>query len=353
MQTGKGVVFVTGSNGLIASELVARLAADYTVIGSDQPGQPDTGKPDYYFPMDLTSDDSVDAGIGEIRKKCGRRIDAVVHLAAYYSFTGGADPRYRNVNVLGTERLLRHLQALDVGRFVFSSSMLVHAPTEPGRPIREDSPLAPAWAYPKSKHDAEECIRGVHGKIPYAIARIAGVYDNRGGLPALAQQIQRIYERKPTGRLFPGNIRHGQSAIHLDDVVALLAALIEKSRDLPDELVLLAGEPETVSYATLQSEIGKLIHGKPWKTWKIPKFVARNGARLQEVALPKSKEPFIKHWMIDLADDHYELDIGKAGTRLGWEPRHRLLKTLPHIVAALKADPGGWYRHNKLGRPPK
>src|SRR5438105_15324928 len=52
--------------------------------------------------------------------------------------------------------------------------------------------------------------------------------------------------------------------------------------------------------------------------------------------------------MIDIADDHYALDITRARTLLGWEPRHSLRETLPTMIAALKADPVGWYRANKL-----
>lgn len=350
-ETEKEVVFITGSSGHIASAIIERLAGRYVLVGADRPGLPPSDRLDHYVPMDLTSDESVQIGIDDIRHKFGNRLTAVIHLAAYYSFTGDPDPRYESVNVLGTERLLGYLQELEVERFIYSSSMLVHAPTEPGKPIREDWPLNPAWNYPQSKLDAEERIRQTHGGIPYVILRIAGVYDDEGGLPALAQQIQRIYERKLIGRVFPGDSNRGQSAIHLEDLISLFALLIEKRNMLPEELVLLAGEPETVSYATLQYELGRLIHGEPWETREIPKSLAKTGAWLEEVALPKDKEPFIKHWMIDLADDHYELDIDKARSLVGWIPKHRLLKTLPKIVEALKRDPAGWYKRHKLDYP--
>ena len=57
--------------------------------------------------------------------------------------------------------------------------------------------------------------------------------------------------------------------------------------------------------------------------------------------------------MIELADDHYELDIRQAKTLLGWEPQHRLLETLPNIIAALKRDPAGWYKQHKLDHSAK
>jgi hypothetical protein len=39
-----------------------------------------------------------------------------------------------------------------------------------------------------------------------------------------------------------------------------------------------------------------------------------------EDKIPGIEDPFIQSWMIDLADDHYELDISRARTLLGWEP---------------------------------
>jgi len=65
-------------------------------------------------------------------------------------------------------------------------------------------------------------------------------------------------------------------------------------------------------------------------------------------ALPLGDEPFIKPWMIDLADDHYALDITRARNVLTWEPQRSLRQSLPRIVARLKRDPAGWYRENGL-----
>ena len=52
--------------------------------------------------------------------------------------------------------------------------------------------------------------------------------------------------------------------------------------------------------------------------------------------------------MVDIADDHYAIDISRARELLGWEPKHSLRETLPRMIAALKADPVAWYRANKL-----
>jgi nucleoside-diphosphate-sugar epimerase len=177
-----------------------------------------------------------------------------------------------------------------------------------------------------------------------------GIYTDRCHQPTLAHQIQRIYERQMTSHLFPGSTAHGQPLMHLDDLVDALARVVAHRADLPPETVLLLGEPETMSYDALQHTLARLIHDEDWETRQIPKAVAKTGAWME--GLLPGEEPFIKPWMVDIADDHWELDIARARTLLGWEPKHRLRDTLPKIVAFLKADPLGFYRENKL-TPPK
>jgi nucleoside-diphosphate-sugar epimerase len=349
MDAKKDIVLITGASGHIAGALIQRLAASCDIVGMDAAGSPP--EPAHCIALDLESEDSVKAGLEQLRQTFGSRIAAVVHLAAYFGFDGEPNAKYYTVNVLGTLRLLQALQAFEVERFIYSSTMLVHAPQSPGHRIQEDSPLEPKWAYPRSKVEAEQIIREQHGHIPFAILRIAGVYDEQCRLPALAQQIQRIAERRLIGRVFPGNSSHGQAAVHLDDLVDAVARLIQKRAALPEGLTLLIGEPDTPSYEAIQQELGRLIHGEPWETRAIPKALAKSGAWLEEVVLPKEEEPFIKPWMIDLADDHYELDISRAGTLLGWHPQHRLLSDLPDMVYAMRQDPAAWYQINQLAAP--
>jgi|TARA_R110000850_G_scaffold107453_4_gene219008 hypothetical protein len=67
--------------------------------------------------------------------------------------------------------------------------------------------------------------------------------------------------------------------------------------------------------------------------------------------MPFAEEPFIKPWMVDLADDHYALVITRASDALGWQPSRSLRETLPTMVAALRRDTSTWYRDNGLVPP--
>lgn len=351
MSNTSGLILVTGSNGRIGSAVMTRLTGKYgQVIGFDQkaptPPPPDCVR----IAVDISSDESVKDGLKMLRAHHGSKIAAVIHLAAYYDFLGEENPKYDEITVNGTGRLLRGLQDnFEVEQFIFSSTMLVHAPNQPGELLTEDSPLGATWAYPESKVRTEALIHDEHGKIPVAIMRLAGVYDDVCHSPPLANQIQRIFERQLASHLYSGDTSHRLSYLHMQDLVDAIELVVERRTKLPAETTMLIGESEAMSYDELQHGFIKLIHGESWETYSVPSLIAKAGA-WAEGLLP-GQDPFIKPWMIDRADDDYILDISRAHTLLGWKPKRSLRDTMPKMVAALKADPASWYREHGLELP--
>lgn len=352
----KPVVIITGASGNIGSTLCEALKKNYYVIGLDvKPCE----KANASFDCNLTTDDSVTSAFNKIRAQYGQKFATVIHLAAYFDFTGEPSPLYQSVTIEGTRRLLKTLQDFEVERFVYSSTMLVHEPAVPGQKINEDTPLKPAWAYPQSKAEAEKVIKQQHGKIPYTILRLAGVYDNDSAVPTLSHQIARIYERDYKSHFYAGDLMAGQAFIHKDDMVDMFRRVVDRRKALPKANIMLGGEGEVMSYRELQNRIGHLIFGKKeWQTIDIPEFVAKSGAWLEEQAEPiipdtidQGKKPFIKPFMIDLASDHYDLDISLAGKLLGWQPKHNIYDGLKDLVASLKKDPAAWYKRNGVPMP--
>jgi nucleoside-diphosphate-sugar epimerase len=343
------LVLITGCDGFLGRATAQALSRDHTVVGLDHDAPERIGPLAEFVPVDLTSDSSVEEALKHVQGVHGRRIASVIHLAAYYDFSGASSPDYEAVTVRGTERLLRGLARFEVEQLTYASTMLVHAPTPPGERITENSPIEPTWDYPKSKWEAEQLIlRQGQAQRP-VILRIAGVYDDDCHSPPLANQIQRIYERRMVSRLFPGDISHGQAFVHLDDVVAVFERVLRNRGQLTPGEVLLIGEPNTVSYDELQRTLGQLIHGEEWTTTTIPKSVAKAGAWVEEHV--PGEDPFIKPWMIDRADDHFELDITRARRTLGWEPRRDLRASLRIMVESLRHDPARFYRENDLEVP--
>jgi len=354
------IVLVTGAAGNLGRSVAAALADGYRIVGLDRKTREEG--PDGSYPIlavDLGADESVVAALQAFRTGYGPRIASVVHLAAYFDFTGEDNPLYRSVNVDGTQRLLRALQGFDVSQFLYPSTMLVHAPCRPGEHIDESQPLAPAWAYPKSKAAAEAVVREERGHIPKVVLRLAGVYDTQTMVPTMARQMARIYERDLQSHLYSGSTLVGQSALHREDMLAALRLAVDRREQLPTGCEILIGEADAIGYEVLQDTLGRLMHGsETWLTLRVPKPLAAAGAWVQgqlEPVVPNAidggQAPFIRPFMVAMADDHYALDIRRARDLLGWEPRHRLADELPQMVAILKTDPAAWYAANGIPAP--
>ena len=352
----RGIIIVTGSNGRIGDAVMRRFAGRFAdVVGFDRkaPGPPPPGC--VYVPVEITSDESVRDGLRTIREHHGAHVASVIHLAAYYDFFGKPSPKYDEITVQGTGRLLRGAPRAGLS----------------GRAVR----LLEHDARPPSRRAGRVHHRGLAARAHLGVPRVEGpdrTAHPRGARrhpapcccasPActttcthsipLAQQIQRINERDLTSRVYSGSTAHGQSFLHMDDLVDAIERVVERRAELPPEVPLLLGEPEALSYDELQHTIARLIRGDSKETIEIPGALAplaKAGAWVLDHV--PGQERFIKPWMIDRANDHYALDITRARTLLGWEPKRSLRETLPKMIAALKADPLGWYRENDLEPP--
>ena len=149
-------ILVTGGSGYIGSHTVqALLDAGHRPVVLDLRELPEGLR-----------DHGVDVVIGDIRDPAAvgtalrhGPIEAVIHLAAEKSVAASmADPdRFFDVNVGGTETVLRGAVEAGVRAVVFSSSCAVYG-TPDRLPIDEDSPLRPENPYGESKRRAEALL---------------------------------------------------------------------------------------------------------------------------------------------------------------------------------------------------
>lgn len=343
------IILITGATGFIGRALIRKLSPKFRIVALDRAGPPEPPAPAQSVDFDLGSDEGVQRALAAVRERYGARIASVIHLAAYYDVSGEDSPLYEQVNVEGARRLMDALKSFEVEQFIFASSMLVHRATKrPDERINEDAPLDPSWAYPASKIRAEAVLRERRGEIPLLLMRIAGVYDDLGRSPFIAEQIARIYEHRLTAHLYPGMLCAGQSFVHVEDLADAFALAVARRRELPPEAAILVGEPEALGYDEVQDVVGQAMHGEDWTTLRIPKAIAKAGSWLQNEAF--GDDVFIKPWMVAQSDDHYILEVTRAREMLGWQPSRRLRETLPKMVEALKRDPPGWYKANKLNQ---
>lgn len=347
---GKGIVIITGCSGRIGTRAIERFSKEYQVVGFDLVPPKGNYENFHFIKMDLSNEENIAQGFKQVKEKFGDHVVSMVHLAAYYNFTGGHQDLYDKITVRGSERMLHHLQEFKCEQFIFSSTQLLMAPCKVGEKINEDSPVDANWDYPISKIKTEKIIHSKRGNIPAVILRIVGCYDDECHSIPISNQIQRIYEQQFQSKVFPGDLKAGAPFMHLADLTDAIALTVEKRKDLPPDLTLLIGEGKTLSMDQLQKLISLHCHGKEMTTIRIPKIVAKIGAWLQW-KLPGMPETFIRPWMIDIADNNWTLDISRAKKYLGWEPKHDVEKMIPKMIEDLKKDPIKWYQINNLKVP--
>jgi len=192
MAEHRNTVIITGSSGFVGGALVARLATSFRVVALDRRPPEQLPSTATFEEIDFSSEESVDRVLAKVGKRRRSGIGSVLHLAAYFDLTGEPDPRYEQITVRGTERLLRQLQSLEVEQFIFASSMLVHRGARPGELIDEDWPLESNLPYRAAKIETERLIHAQRGQVPTVYLRPAGVYDDLCHNAFLAHQIARI-----------------------------------------------------------------------------------------------------------------------------------------------------------------
>jgi nucleoside-diphosphate-sugar epimerase len=159
-------VLVTGSSGFTARYVVPLLLRrGHSVLGLESKARQDGAFP--VLNHDLTDDTTrLRAELREFRPT------HVLHLAALSHVTDSSPAAYYAVNTIGTENLLRTLQAsgVELQRIVLAGTANVYGNT-PRSPIREDETPAPQNHYGFSKLLMEQVAGNWFRNLPVTVAR--------------------------------------------------------------------------------------------------------------------------------------------------------------------------------------
>jgi nucleoside-diphosphate-sugar epimerase len=101
MSTPKETIIITGSSGLIGYAVTKRLDTEFEAVGFDRAGPPYPPPNAECVSVDMTSKDSLQHGLQGVREHHGEHLAAVIHLAAYYDFSGKPSPKYDYASSLG------------------------------------------------------------------------------------------------------------------------------------------------------------------------------------------------------------------------------------------------------------
>jgi UDP-glucuronate 4-epimerase len=307
-------VLVTGGAGFIGSHLCERLLArgdELCVLDNFN---------DFYDPAIKRANAAELRGArlieGDIRDQAlvarlfrEGRFDAVVHLAAMAGVRPSLlDPLlYSDVNVRGTQILLRELEKRPGVRFVFASSSSVYGANDKV-PFREDDDIQrPISPYAATKR-AGELLCYTHHHLygtPISCLRFFTVYGPRQRPEmAIHSFTKKCLAREPIPFFGDGSTRRDYT--YIDDIVDGVVRALDRARDYA---IYNLGEARTISLAELVAAIGAQCGLEP--------ILDRRPLQPGDVRITYA-------------------DVSKARAELGYEPRTELADGLAHFLSWLR-----------------
>jgi nucleoside-diphosphate-sugar epimerase len=246
-------------------------------------------------------------------------LDAVVHCAAL-SAPWGHLAAFRAANVEGTRNALDLAAALGARRFVNISSPTVYFELKDKVGVAETASLpSPINAYARTKAEAERLVLARPDLGPVNL-RPRGIYGK--GEETLLPRLLAAAHRGPLPLLL-----NGAAAIdltHVDDVVCAIEAALSPDPVLSGETFNISGGETIAVREIVERACAAVCVPVSWR--KLPFYPVLLAARLAELASlarRTPKEPLVTPYTLGLFAFRQSLDITKAKTILGWQPKIR------------------------------
>ena len=224
-------VLITGGAGYVGTELTYKLAADPAVtevIVYDNLSRPNYNL--FIGAQPLGKKVRFERGeLLDTRKinKLLKDVDVVYHLAAKVT-TPFADQNphlFEQVNHWGTAELVYAVEASNVKRFVYLSSVSVYGAA--GEEVDVDSPINPRTFYGISKMRGEEHVQRLFSKLDTFIVRCGNVYGYSKSMRFDSVINKFLFEANCHGRItINGDGKQTRSFIHIDKTTNVLANLL-------------------------------------------------------------------------------------------------------------------------------
>lgn len=327
-------LLVTGATGFIGSHIVEEaLRRGYEVWAAVRPTSDTRYLSDsriHSLELDLSSERQLTEALGD------KGFHYVIHAAGVTKALHSAT--FREVNTLGTQHLVRALQATTptLRRLVVISSLSVFGPVREALPhtaIRDTDTPQPNTAYGRSKLEAELWL-AANCTLPYTILRPTGVYGPR----------EKDYMTMVTG------IRHGidiaagftpqhLTFVYVSDVVAaaLLALLSEKAVGK----AYFISDGETYTSRDFSDAVISQLQRRHTVRLRLPLWLLRIACAVSDVTMRLTGR------LSTLNNDHYNIlrqrnwlcDISPAMRDLGYQPQVKMSEGVRRIVEKTHPDP--------------
>lgn len=324
---------VTGGNGFLGQALINTLLAQGLTVRS--------------FDLAPHPNSAVESMVGDLRhlpdvERACQNIDTVFHTASHVGWSLAENKLVHDVNVLGTQNLLRACQKSGVRRLIYTSS--IDAVFE-GNPIREGDeslPYAarPLNAYSATKAEAEQRVlvaNETDGLLTCAL-RTAGIFG-----PGDKHRLPNIIANAQQGRAIRlGNGRSQFNHVYINNVVQahlLAAAALGPNSAVAGQAYFITDDPPTNFYDFMEPFLQGLGYDVPTQT--IPYGVAYSLAVVLEtlqrlrLPLPPTLRQLTRYTVASTCVDFY-FTHAKATRDFGYEPLVPRQEAIATTLAWLK-----------------
>lgn len=324
-------VLVTGATGFTGSALVRRLLDEgHQVVGLD------TQKGLFF---DELTRRGAQITLGSVTdrdtvERLMKGVDVVHHVAAAFRQLDVGRDVYDDVNIDGTRIVVDAAYRAGVRKLIYCSTCGVHGNVE-NPPATEDSPIAPADYYQRTKYEGERVVQEYTARgLPTLILRPAGIYG-----PGDPERFYMIFRRVARG-WFPmfGDGKTLYHSVYIDNLVDAFMLAMESPRS-DGRAYLIADEKHcTIEELVRQvaDAMGVTVRFRHFPL--TPLLVA--GHVVEKACRPFGIAPPIFPRRVDWYRQDRAFDITRARKELGYEPR------VPLPVGLRRA--AEWYRANGM-----
>lgn len=326
-------VLVTGASGFLGGHLVEELVRrGYSVRGMvrnlSKAQQLKNLNVEVVY-GDLTVRESLPQAV--------RGVDAVIHLAAYYTFTG-SKKLYRLVNVEGTRALAQTSLKSGVRRFIFCSTTEAIGPVQ-NPPGDENTPPNPQFEYGLSKLRAEEIVKSLGSLgLEYTIIRPSGIYGPRNVDDVAYWFIMAVAKGGLFSKFMVGSGEYLVQFTHVNDVVQGFTLALEKPDASVGQTYIISDE-EAHTYREVYEILSQILDREPPK-YRVSPTLAKALLAFTELydRVRGGNNLMYRMKIVDAVTTHRAYKIDKAKKELGYKPQYDLRRGLRETVK--------WYRDN-------
>jgi nucleoside-diphosphate-sugar epimerase len=345
-------IIVTGASGFLGTRLLRQIRSDRPVVAIDRRLPDDPSDLNHegvrWVQIDLADSQAVRDAFREITDAGGA--DHLVHLAAYYDFTGDEHPEYRRTNVDALRFVLEESRTLGLKRFFFASSTAACPFPAAGEAIREDTPPDGDNVYAVSKRAGELLLAEYADEFPSCIVRYAAMFSDWCEYPPLYFFLGTWLSDRWNARILGGRGNSAIPFLHVRDAAAFMQRLLDRADVLGPGEVVQCSPNGCTTHNELFSVATAYHFGKERKPLHMPKPLAAVGIRVRETAgRILGQVPFERAWMARYIDLEMNIDARRTHERLAWAPQPRLeiLRRIPFMIENMKTDPVAWYQRNQ------